>query len=95
MNTTTSCAVATFLNLSMSLRAQRPAGNALNMAEFEKLHKELQPPKDELWRTIYCRRVTSVVRQHLDETVEKSSLGQYHFPTSAVDAHWQVRNPEL
>ena len=24
----------------------------LSVAEFEKLHQELQPPKDELWRTI-------------------------------------------
>ena len=32
--------------------AQEPAKIGLTMAEFEKLHKELQPPKDELWRTI-------------------------------------------
>src|SRR5262245_60557054 len=25
---------------------------ALTLAEFEKLHKDLQPPKDELWRSI-------------------------------------------
>ena len=25
---------------------------ALTVAEFEKLHQELQPPRDELWRTI-------------------------------------------
>jgi hypothetical protein len=25
---------------------------ALSLADFEKLHKELQPPADELWRTI-------------------------------------------
>ena len=31
-------------------RGSEPAG--LTMAEFEKLHKELQPPADELWRTI-------------------------------------------
>ena len=35
-----------------SLRAQPPAISGLTLAEFEKLHNELQPPKDELWRTI-------------------------------------------
>jgi hypothetical protein len=29
-----------------------PAAEALTLAEFKKLHKELQPPKDELWQTI-------------------------------------------
>ena len=56
MNATTSCATAlavvAFLNLNMSLRAQQPTCKGLRIAEFEKLHKELQPPKDELWRTI-------------------------------------------
>jgi len=32
--------------------AQPPAEGRLTAAEFEKLHRELQPPKDELWRTI-------------------------------------------
>ena len=35
-----------------SLFAQGPAASTLNVAEFEKLHRELQPPKDELWRSI-------------------------------------------
>ena len=35
-----------------SLLAQQPANSGLTMAEFEKLHKELQPPDNELWRTI-------------------------------------------
>lgn len=35
-----------------SLVAQQPANSSLTMADFEKLHKELQPPADELWRTI-------------------------------------------
>jgi hypothetical protein len=35
-----------------SLLAQQPAKSGLTMAEFEKLHKELQPPNNELWRTI-------------------------------------------
>jgi hypothetical protein len=26
--------------------------DGLTVPEFEKLHRELQPPKDELWRTI-------------------------------------------
>ena len=29
-----------------------PAAESLTLAEFEKLHKELQPPRDELWQTI-------------------------------------------
>ena len=28
------------------------AADPLTLAEFEKLHKDLQPPADELWRTI-------------------------------------------
>jgi hypothetical protein len=35
-----------------SLHAQEPAKSGLTMADFEKLHKELQPPDNELWRTI-------------------------------------------
>ena len=27
-------------------------GTGLTAAQFEKLHRELQPPKDELWRSI-------------------------------------------
>ena len=34
------------------LAAEEPAAPGLSQAEFEKLHKELQPPKDELWRSI-------------------------------------------
>ena len=34
------------------LFAQEPAKGGLSLAEFEKLHKELQPPDNELWRTI-------------------------------------------
>jgi hypothetical protein len=32
--------------------AEDQAIEPLTQAEFEKLHAELQPPKDELWRTI-------------------------------------------
>ena len=35
-----------------SLNAQEPSRSGLTLADFEKLHKELQPPKDELWRSI-------------------------------------------
>ncbi len=33
-------------------RSGEPATGGLTMAEFEKLHAELQPLKDELWRSI-------------------------------------------
>ena len=51
---TTSFVLAAFVGLSSApaLRGQQPADSGLTPAEFEKLHKELQPPKDELWRTI-------------------------------------------
>jgi hypothetical protein len=32
--------------------AGEPNEKQLSVAEFEKLHRELQPPKDELWRSI-------------------------------------------
>ena len=32
--------------------AQGPARTGLTVAEFGNLHQELQPPRDELWRTI-------------------------------------------
>jgi hypothetical protein len=43
-----------FLSLhhAASVVAQGPAENGLSVAAFEKLHMELQPPRDELWRTI-------------------------------------------
>ena len=34
------------------LFGQGPAKGGLSLAEFEKLHKELQPPDNELWRSI-------------------------------------------
>ena len=58
MTSTRFCAgalVATaFMSLpyTASLFGQAPARSGLSVAEFEKLHEELQPPKDELWRTI-------------------------------------------
>ncbi len=40
--------------LLLALVAASAAGGepGLSVADFEKLHRELQPPKDELWRTI-------------------------------------------
>ena len=40
-----------------ALAADQPAASekeaaGLSLADFEKLHKLMQPPKDELWRTI-------------------------------------------
>lgn len=44
---------AAFVSLHQaSIVAQEPAESGLTVPEFEKLHKELQPPKDELWQTI-------------------------------------------
>jgi hypothetical protein len=46
---------AAFLVAALSaapLQAQEPAKPGLTLAEFERLHKELQPPDNELWRTI-------------------------------------------
>jgi hypothetical protein len=40
------------LHHAASVVSQEPAEKGLSVAEFEKLHKELQPPSDELWRTI-------------------------------------------
>src|SRR5262249_4937663 len=45
-----SVAVAHFGALTYRSPADQPAG--LSLADFDKLHKELQPPKDELWRSI-------------------------------------------
>jgi len=46
-----------------SLRGDEQTGSRLTSAEFEKLHKELQPPQDELWRTIPWH-VSIVEAQH-------------------------------
>ena len=35
-----------------ALDAKEPAGGSLTLEEFNKLHKEVRPPKDEVWRTI-------------------------------------------
>lgn len=56
---------AAFIGLCLAtpLIGQEPAKTPLSVAEFEKLHKELQPPKDELWRTIPWH-VSIVEAQH-------------------------------
>jgi hypothetical protein len=56
------CVLAVAVFLTTPLQAQ-PAKGGLTLAEFEKLHKELQPPKDELWRTIPWH-VSIVEAQH-------------------------------
>jgi hypothetical protein len=35
-----------------ALDARDPALGSLTLEEFNKLHKEVRPPKDEVWRTI-------------------------------------------
>ena len=67
-----SLVVATFVGLDncASLRAQQAATSNLTLAEFEKLHKELQPPKDELWRTIPWH-VSIVEAQHAAAKTKK------------------------
>ena len=35
-----------------TLNAKDPAVRSLTLEEFNKLHKEVRPPKDEVWRTI-------------------------------------------
>ena len=35
-----------------TLNVNEPAGGSLTLEEFNKLHKEVRPPKDEVWRTI-------------------------------------------
>jgi len=40
------------LKMSAFILAACLTAGTLTDAEFEKLHKEIRPPKDELWRTI-------------------------------------------
>jgi hypothetical protein len=35
-----------------TLNARSPAVGSLTLEEFNKLHQEVRPPKDEVWRTI-------------------------------------------
>jgi len=37
---------------NLALNAKEPAGGSLTLEEFNKLHKVVRPPKDEVWRTI-------------------------------------------
>jgi hypothetical protein len=45
-------AVAAFVLCSLSVCGAGEKSAGLSVPEFEKLHKELQPPRDELWRSI-------------------------------------------
>lgn len=45
-------ALAVFGVCNARIFAQEPAKGGLSVADFVKLHKELQPPDNELWRTI-------------------------------------------
>jgi regulator of protease activity HflC (stomatin/prohibitin superfamily) len=62
-------AVAIFLG-GASLFAQQPPRSELTVAEFEKLHKDLEPPQDELWRTIPWH-VSIVEAQHAAAKTKK------------------------
>jgi hypothetical protein len=53
----------TWLHPGRSIAAGEKTSGALTVAEFEKLHKELQPPADELWRSIPWH-VSIVEAQH-------------------------------
>ena len=37
---------------SRTLNAEDPVVESLTLEEFNRLHKEVQPPRDEVWRTI-------------------------------------------
>ena len=45
-------AIGGFAFAQQATATEPVAMSGLTLAEFEKLHKVLQPPKDELWRTI-------------------------------------------
>src|SRR5439155_1742334 len=44
--------VAAGMAMPQRTLAAEPAVKQLTAADFERLHQELQPPKDELWRSI-------------------------------------------
>jgi hypothetical protein len=45
-------AAAAGMALPILVAAEEPNEQQLSVADFEKLHRELQPPRDELWRSI-------------------------------------------
>jgi hypothetical protein len=53
-----------------ALIAREPAGESLTLEEFNKLHKEVRPSKDEVWRTIPWK-LSLVEAQRLAATEQK------------------------
>ena len=53
-----------------TLNVNEPAGGSLTLEEFNKLHKEVRPPKDEVWRTIPWK-LSLVEAQRLAATEQK------------------------
>jgi hypothetical protein len=53
-----------------TLNAKEPTGGSLTLEEFNKLHKEVRPPKDEVWRTIRWK-LSLVEAQRLAATEQK------------------------
>jgi hypothetical protein len=53
-----------------ALIAREPADESLTLEEFNKLHKEIRPPKDEVWRTIPWR-LSLLEAQRLAATEQK------------------------
>jgi len=44
--------VAFLVLIAAAAAGGQEGGTGLSVTQFEKLHRELQPPKDELWRSI-------------------------------------------
>ena len=55
---------------NQTLNAKEPTGGSLTLEEFNKLHKEVRPPKDEVWRTIPWK-LSLVEAQRLAATEQK------------------------
>ena len=55
---------------NQTLHAEDPALGSLTLEEFNKLHKEVRPPKDEVWRTIRWK-LSLVEAQRLAATEQK------------------------
>jgi hypothetical protein len=53
-----------------TLHAKEPTGGSLTLEEFNKLHKEVRPPKEEVWRSIPSR-LSLVEAQRLAATEQK------------------------
>jgi len=53
-----------------TLNAEDPAVRSLTLEEFNKLHKEVRPPRDEVWRTI-PRKLSLLEAQRLAAAEQK------------------------